>query len=122
MIDDLNPRTIEAIATAIGGGGGAATNGTAIHSVASGGVGATASLFADRPTRSVFIIQNTGANNVYLAGLDPNDVANTTNPTWISNNGLLLEPGQTLTLERDRRPWTVYFPLAGNVRAMEVYS
>lgn len=122
MIEDLNQRTIDAIATAIAASGSAAANGTAIHSVASGGVGATASLFADRPTRLVFIIQNVGANNVYLAGFDPNDATNTVDPTWISNNGLLLEPGQSLTLEKDRRPWTAYFPLAGSVRAMEVYS
>lgn len=121
MLDDLNPRTIAALAAAIGGSGSAA-NGTAVHSAASGGVGATASLFSDRTTRTVFMIQNTGTNNVYVAGYDPNDATNTVDGTWISNNGLLIEPGQTLTVERDRRPWTIYFPLAGNVRAMEVYS
>lgn len=126
MIEDLNPRTIEAlsdaIATDIGGAISGPSNGTAVHTAASGGVGATASLFADRTTRVVLMIQNTGTDNVYIAGYDPNDAANTVNPTWISNHGLLLEPGQTFTLERDRRPWTVYFPLGGNVRAMEVYS
>lgn len=121
MIDDLNPRTIEAIATAIGGGGGGTSaSGKARHSICTAAAGNVAALFGVNTSRQTLMIQNTTTDVIYLCAYDPDNGATGTY-AYVAANGIKLESGSTFALDKEGSIWTVGMVAGGAVRGMEVY-
>lgn len=123
MIEDLNPRTIEAlsdaIATDIGGAIGGAI-GKSRHSVCTASAGNVASLFAVRANRTQLMIQNTTTDAIYVVAYDPDNGATGTY-AWVEANGIKVEAGYTFVLENESSEWIVAMVAGGAVRGMEVY-
>ena len=121
MIDDLTPRTIEALATAIGGGGGGtSTPGKARHSTCTAAAGNVATLFAVNTARQTLMIQNTTTDVIYVCAYDPDNGATGTY-AYVAANGIKIEAGYTFELEKEGSAWTVGMVAGGAVRGMEVY-
>ena len=121
MIEDLNPRTIAALADAIGaavGGGGTNTQARMAAKITAT-LNTMVSAASTRSGRKTIIIQNAGTA---IANVMPDDGSGF-NAAYLKANGIILQIGGSITVDNDAAGWYGISELAAlDLRVLEVYT